>query len=251
MSFSKSGRSVAYIDYPDLTLWRANSDGSEKTQITFSPLQVEGFSWSPDEKWLALRARAPGENWMIHLVPSQGGDVQLMTPSEAEQGIPTWSADGRSIAFGDVPSTFGKASGTEVIHILDVNTHKLSELPGSRLLWSTRWSPDGKSIAALTIKDQRLMLYDLTTKKWRSTQAKDVNNATWSNDSKYIYFDTEGSDRALRRVSMADGHVDQLASLHTYPNLAYGWSGVTPDNSPLILRNLGTYEIYSLALESR
>jgi hypothetical protein len=45
--------------------------------------------------------------------------------------------------------------------------------------------------------------------------------------------------------------VDQLTSLHAYPNLAWWWSGVTPDNSPLILRNLGANEIYSLILEFR
>ena len=251
VSFSKSGRSVAYIDYPDLTVWRANSDGSQKTQITFSPLQVDGFSWSPNEKWLALRARTQGKPWMIYLVPSNGGDIQLMMPTETEQGVPTWSANGRSIAFGDVPLVFGKASGAEVIHIWDGNSHKLSELPGSRGLWTARWSPDGRFLAALTIERQRLMLYDFGTKRWRPTKAENVNNPTWSGDGRYIYFDTEGGDRALRRVSVADGRVDQLASLHSYPNLAWWWSGVTPDNSPLILRNLGITEIYSLTLESR
>jgi Tol biopolymer transport system component/DNA-binding winged helix-turn-helix (wHTH) protein len=251
VSFSKSEHSVAYINYPDQTLWRANSGGAEKTQITFAPLQVDGFSWSPNEQWFALRARAPGKPWMIYLVPSQGGDAQLIMPGEAEQGVPTWSEDGRSIAFGDVPSVFGKSSGTEAIHIFDLNTRKLTELPGSRGLWTARWSPNGKSLAALTIEGQQLMLYDFGTKKWRTTRAENVNNPTWSHDGKYIYFDTEGDDRALRRVLVADGHVDQLTSLHAYPNLAWWWSGVTPDNSPLILRNLGANEIYSLILEFR
>jgi Tol biopolymer transport system component/DNA-binding winged helix-turn-helix (wHTH) protein len=251
VSFSKSGQSVAYINYSDQTLWRANSDGSRKTQITFSPLQVDGFSWSPDEKWFALRARTPGVPWMIHLIPTQGGDARLLMPSDTEQGVPTWSADGKSIAFSDVPPIFGKSSGAEVIHLLDVKTHKLSELPGSRGLWTARWSPNGTSLAALTIDGQRLLLYDVGTKKWRPTKAEHVNNPTWSHDAKYIYFDTEGDNRALCRVRVADGHVDQLTSLRAYPNLAWWWSGVTPANSPLILRNLGTNEIYSLMLEFR
>lgn len=251
ISFSKSGRWVAYINYPDQTLWRANSDGSEKTQLTFSPLEVDGLSWSPNEKWFALRARNPGENWMIHLVPSQGGEVKLIVPIETEQGVPTWSPDGRCIAFGDVPSSFGHSSGTEAIHLLDLNTHTVSELPRSSGLWTARWSPDGKSLAALTIEQGQLKIYDFTTKKWRLTNAKHVNNPNWSHDGKYIYFDTDGQDRALRRVRVADGQVDQLTSLHAYPNLAWWWSGLAPDDSPLILRNLGTNEIYSLALETR
>src|SRR5258708_3062439 len=105
-------------------------------------------------------------------------------------------------------------------------------------------------MTALTIDGQRLMIYDFTTKKWRPTKATNVNNLTWSNDCRYIYFDTEGDDRALRRVSVVDGHVEQFTSLNTYPDLASWWSGVTPDNFPMILRDLGTNEIYSLTLQS-
>lgn len=212
---------------------------------------MDGLSWSPDEKWLALRARNPDKPWTIYLVSSDGGDAKPLIPSDTEQGVPTWSADGRSIAFSDVPLVFGKASGTEVIHLFDVNSHKLSELPGSLGLWTVRWSPDGRSLCALTIDGQRLKLYDFTTKKWRPTRAEKVDNPTWSADGKYIYFDTEGDDRALRRLRVADGRVDELTSLHTYPDLAYGWSGLAPDNSPLILRNLGTTEIFALTLDSR
>ena len=250
VSFSKSGKSVAYIAYPDLTVWRADADGSNKSQITFSPLEVDGLSWSPDEKWLALRARTAGHPWMVYLVPSQGGDVRLLLPSETEQGVPTWSADGKKIAFGDVPEVFGKASGNELIHILDLDTHALSELPGSEELWTARWSPDGRFLAALTIAGQRLMLYDFKKKRWRPTRAEKVDNPSWSGDDKYIYFDTEGDNRVLCRLNVADGQVSQIVSLRDYSRLAQGWSGVAPDNSPLILRNLGTAEIYSLALES-
>ena len=251
VSFSKSGHSVAYIDYRDRSIWRANADGSQKFQITFPPFEVDGLAWSPDEKTLALRGRIPGKPWNIYLVPSTGGEYKALIPGNTEQGIPTWSADGTRIAFGDVPREFSKPSGGEAIHILELNNHARSEVPESRGLWSSRWSPDGHSLSALTIEEQRLMLYDFTTKKWRSTDAKAVNNPTWSSDSKYIYFDTNIHDQALRRVRVADGHVDLLTRLHAYPDLAWWWSGVTPDNSPLILRNLGSTEIYSLALEYR
>lgn len=100
VSFSKSGDSVAYIDYPDLTVWKANPDGSGKSQITFPPFEADGLSWSPDEKWLTLRGRTRGKPWNIYLIPSSGGEVKALSPSEADQGIPSWSSDGSSIAFG-------------------------------------------------------------------------------------------------------------------------------------------------------
>lgn len=249
VTFSKSGHSVAYISYPEQTLWRANADGSKKEQITFAPLQVDGFDWSPDEKWFALRARTPGNPYVIYRVSSHGGEVQRMMPSKIEQGVPTWSPDGKAIAFGDVPEDFGKPSGWEAIHVFDLKTQKLSEVRGSVGLWTARWSPDGALLATLTIENQRLMLYDFTKQKWRATNAHHVNNLNWSRNSKYIYYDSTG-DRALYRIGVADGQVEQLKSLRDYPNLAWWWSGLAPDGSPLILRNLGTNQIYSLVLES-
>jgi Tol biopolymer transport system component len=250
VGFAKSGRKFAYIAFPDSTVWRANADGTKKTQITFAPLQVDGFSWSPDEDQLALRARTPGEPWRIYLIPSLGGTPQLLVPAETEQGVPTWSPDGKEIAFGDVPSVFGKPSGQEVIHIFELSTHKLTDLPGSRGLWTARWSPDGRFIAALTIIGQRLMLYDVRKKRWRQTAADKINNPSWSTDSKYVYFDTNGHDRRIFRVGIYDGHATQLADLNGYPRLAASWSGLAADNSPMILRDLGTTEIYSMSLES-
>jgi Tol biopolymer transport system component/DNA-binding winged helix-turn-helix (wHTH) protein len=249
--FSKSGHSVAYVDYRDKTVWRANADGSQKTQITFPPMEADGLAWSPDEKTLAFRGLTPGKRPVIYSVPSSGGDVSVVFPSKTEQGIPTWSDDGDRIAFGDVPPVYGKALGGEAIHILELRSHALTELPNSRGLWSSRWSPDGRYLSALTINGQLLKLYDFKEKKWRSTEAEAVENATWSSDSRYIYFNGNSRGPALFRLRAADRHVDLLISLKTYPNLAVPWSGVAPDNSPLILRNLGNTEVYSLALTYR
>ena len=251
VTFSNSGRSVAYISYPDLTVWRANPDGSGKTQITFAPFEANGLSWSPDDRWLAFRGRTAGNPWKIYLTPSSGGKPESLIPGQTEQAIPTWSPDGTRIAFGDVPPIHGKATGTETIHILDLKNHTVSDLPGSQGLWTARWSPDGRFLSAMAIEGGRLMLYDFKTKKWRSTQATTINNPTWSRDSKYIYYDLEGTIKALRRVSAADGHVDDLVRLDGFPLLSWWWSGVAPATSPLVLRNLGTSEIYSLTLATR
>ena len=75
---------------------------------------------------------------------------------ETEQGVPTWSPGSTRLCLGDVPAAFGKPSGTEVIHVFDLSLRKLSHLPGSRGLWTSRWSRDGRYISALTIEGQKL-----------------------------------------------------------------------------------------------
>src|ERR1700752_4548396 len=39
--------------------------------------------------------------------------IRPLDPRRIEQGTPTWSSDGGSVAFGDVPDQYGNRSGTE------------------------------------------------------------------------------------------------------------------------------------------
>src|SRR5262249_29807494 len=108
VTYSRSAKNVAYISVPDLTVWRANSNGSEKKQITFAPLEADGLAWSPDERLLAIRARTPGKNWQIYLVPAEGGQPRQLVGDAEEKGVPSWSPDSNYIVFGEVSPHFGK-----------------------------------------------------------------------------------------------------------------------------------------------
>src|SRR5271169_1869187 len=47
-TFSRDGKWVAYASYPDHTLWRSRSDGSERLQLTYPPMRVRFPYISPD-----------------------------------------------------------------------------------------------------------------------------------------------------------------------------------------------------------
>jgi Tol biopolymer transport system component len=254
VSFSPDRRSVAYISFPENNLWVARADGSGPRQLTFPPLEVTGLAWSPDGSQLALRAGIPKMHQKIHIIPAAGGTPEPLVADDVEQGMPSWSRDGRQLVFGDVPPVFGQPDGTEVLHRLDVATKTMSTVPGSRGLWTSRWSPDGRYISALTIEQSRrqsLQLFDVEKQEWRSTDADHVNAPTWSRDSKYIYYDTEGARRVLRRVRVSDGSVEQIADISTYPLAHYGWSGLSLDGSPLVLGNKYDVEIYAFDVDRR
>jgi serine/threonine protein kinase len=59
VSFSRDGQWVAYIAFPEGTLWRSKTDGSERVQLTFRPLEVGLPTWSPDGSQIAFAARPP------------------------------------------------------------------------------------------------------------------------------------------------------------------------------------------------
>jgi Tol biopolymer transport system component len=138
------------------------------------------------------------------------------------------------------------------IRLMDLKTRKVTTLQGSEGLYSPRWSPDGRYIAALRAGPETLMLFDLSTQKWTELGRTTVGFPSWSRDSRYIYFDSHGEDRAFYRLRIIDHKLERVVSLSNV-RLAglFPWTGLTPDNSPLLLRDVGTQEIYALDWEAR
>ena len=133
------------------------------------------------------------------------------------------------------------------IQVIDLRTHRVSALPGSEGLFSPRWSPDGRYIAALPTSGDQLLLFDRTTAKWTELCKLLTGYPSWSRDSKYIYFDSPQGEPAFCRVRISDHKLERLVGLKNL-RLAgtYAWTGLAPDDSPLLLRDTGTQEIYAL-----
>ena len=252
VDFSRDGKWTAYEAFPESTLWRSKVDGSEKLQLTSPPMQVYQPRWSPDGKQIAFMGQLPGKPWKIYIVSADGGNPQQAMPGERNEGDPTWSPDGNSIAFGRLPFLEPSTTGSAAIHLLDLRTEKVSTVPGSEGLWSPRWSPDGRYIAADTRDAEYLMLFDFTTQKW--TELAKINSGfpCWSRDSKYIYSDTFGTTSGFFRIRIGDRKLDSVTSLKDLRR-AFGtmqpWAGLAPDNSPLLVRDIGTQEIYALDVD--
>jgi Tol biopolymer transport system component len=124
-------------------------------------------------------------------------------------------------------------------------------LPGAEGKISARWSPDGRYIAAHYAG--KMWLYDVTSQKWEELGELSPNYPQWSHDGKYIYFSTLG-DAALFRVRIADRKVEQVASLKDIRRTGSAgmgwWMGLAPDDSPLVLRDIGSVDIYALEWET-
>ena len=96
-----------------------------------------------------------------------------------------------------------------------------------------------------------IKVFDTRLRTWRAlTNAHRVNEPSWSHDSRFIYYDTEATAPALRRVRIEDGTVENLIDLANYP-LATQWSGLTPGDSPMVLHFNGTQNLYALKLGTR
>jgi Tol biopolymer transport system component len=254
LDFSRDGRWVTYTSYPEQALWRCRVDGSDRLQLTYSPVFAGLPRWSPDGTQIAYIDAQPGRPWKAFLISSQGGTPQEMLSETHTQADETWSPDGKKLAFGRTQLT-GRSEPL-AIQIVDLATRQLSPIPGSTNLFSPRWSPDGQYLAAITADSQKLLLYSFKTQKWSDwvTEPGAIGFPNWSRDGTYLYYDNTFTDRpTFRRVKVGQTRSELLADLkdlHRYDSPTAGaWSGIAPDGSALFARDLGTSEIYALDLD--
>jgi serine/threonine protein kinase/Tol biopolymer transport system component len=251
LDFSRDGEWVAYNDASDGTMWRSKVDGTQKLQLVFPPMSAYLPRWSPDGKQLAFFGHPPGEPWQIYIVPAAGGTPELVYRTATNLADPTWSPDGKSLAFG------GNSLNNQgsAVYILDLKTRTATKLPGSDGLYSPRWSPDGRYIAAIPLDSLKIMLFDLNNQKWTECAKIFVAYPTWSRDSRYIYFDGSlDNEEGYFRVRIADGKLERIFSLKGFQAAsgAFGnWTGIAPDESPLLVRDASIQEIYALDWDTR
>jgi serine/threonine protein kinase/Tol biopolymer transport system component len=242
--FSRDGQWMAYVSYPEGILWRSKPDGSEKIQLSSPPLFTALPRWSPDGKHLTFYNYSVGKPGQIYLVSAGGGSPQQLLPEDPEpKQDPDWSPDGNRIVFGSVPADINSA-----LRVLDLTTHHVSVLPGSRGLFSPRWSPDGRYIVAMPADSLSLALFDFETQKWSQLAKVRAAFPNWSRDGQYVYFLRWLDNPAVLRVRISDGKVEEVSDLSNLPTTGSigPWLGLDSDDSPLVLKDIGTQDIYSL-----
>jgi len=251
LDFSRDGQWIVYVSYPQNTLWRSRIDGSDHLQLTFPPMgSVVNPKWSPDGRFIVF-TEWNFPNSKIYLVPADGGAPLLLLAGDFLPGNPTWSPDGKSIAYSGA-----YLSPQTEIRILDLDSKHSRTIPGSQHKFSSRWSPDGRFLVALSDDVKRLFLYNFETALWKELflpTKGSIGWPTWSHDSHYLYLTWNGMPY---RLQIPDGRAELAADIRaidrTSPVYAAGdWFGLTHDDRILVLRNRGTDELYALDLEYR
>jgi serine/threonine protein kinase/Tol biopolymer transport system component len=257
LAFSKNGEWVTFTSFPDGTLWRCKVDGTELLQLTFPPLRVLLPRWSPDGKQIAFNAFVADTDrkWGIYLISSNGGTPQPILPSREGQVDVNWFPDGNSVIFGSYGVT------NMPIYTFNLQTEKVSNLPGSNGLYSPRISPDGRYVVALTSRPpHKLMLLDISTQKWTEVVGSEGVYPSWSRDGKYVYFRESpfggcgpGHSPRILRLRVGDRQVENVVEEKDVGRMTTGtitpWLGLAPDDSLLFARDIGTVEIYALDVD--
>ena len=250
LDFSADGKWATYVAVPDGTLWRCRADGSDRRQLTSAPDRTALPRWSPDGSQIAYVSMQLGKPWKISTISRDGGSAQDILVENHGQIDANWSSDGSQIMFG-----YLRVEGGGNIRVVKLGTHEVKTVPGSDGLFSPRWSPDGRYIAALSIDNTKVMLFDYKTQKWSKwleEAAGAVSYPVWSADSKYIYFDDLVTDEeSMRRVKVGSRHTEKvlkLEGIERYPGPFGLWSGRMPDGSSMFIRDRSAQEVYQLSV---
>ena len=198
---------------------------------------------------LAFHSNRDG-NWNIYVMNPDGSDQTRLTDHPAVDSWPSWSPDGRRIAFISSRDDPNPNDDDRIVEIYVMNSDGSDQ---TRLTndsaWHSlpRWSPDGRRIAFQSYRDGNWEIYVMNEDGLGQTRLTDNSvpdgRPTWSPDSQRIAFYSTIDENAEIYVVNADGS-DQ-ANLTN--NAANDWSpSWSPDGRRIAFHSHrdGNSEIY-------
>ena len=254
VSYSKDGEWIAYITFPDRTLWRSRADGSQRIQLTSHPLLASHPDWSPDGKQIVFDGWTQAQPWRLYVASSEGGRPRELLAGKGQQARPIWSPDGKSIAY-EIYERSPAGGGATTIHVFRPASQQDVKLPGPEGLLSPAWSPDGNYLAAVGEQQHELMLFNFAAQKWtKLMQGALLTAPTWRNDTKSLFVqDLLEPGQPIYRVRLSDGARERLVDFG--PLLRSGvqrcsFVGLSPLGDPIasVVRSSNDIEALDLDL---
>jgi len=238
-ALSPDGKQIVFLSSRDLfsiDMYLADAKtGQIKTKLIktavdphFESLQFikSSGSWDAEGKRFVLAAITRGKP-VLSIVNVEKGkrDKEVVFPQLGEILNPTWSPDGRFIAFSAL------VGGLTDIFMYDLEEDKLEKMTDDAYAdLYPAWSPDGNTIAFVTdrfstdlsilsIGNYELALWDKETGDIKKVpgfrNAKNIN-PQWSPDSKSLYFlsDQNGITNVYR-IDLGSQKILQVTNLYT------------------------------------
>jgi eukaryotic-like serine/threonine-protein kinase len=97
-----------------------------------------------------------------------------------------------------------------------------------------------------------LVLFDFQMQTWTELAKGVFGYPNWSNDGQYVYVLDSRGKGAVLRIRISDHTVQQVVDLKNFISVgSYGTSSaLTSDDSPVLLRDAGTQDVYALDWEA-
>ncbi len=251
---------------PASEIYVMDADGGNLRRLTNDPGSDSAPSWSPDGKWIVFVSDRDGHvdanGWPtseIYVMDADGGNPRNLTNSPERDSSPSWSPDGKRIAFESDRDAGREDPHNYEIYVMDAdgnNPQNLTNSPEEDRYPS--WSPDGRRIVFSAVRDGHFKNnLDITSEIYvmdadggnqqRLTENRNNDwNPVWSPDGKRIAFDADRKGDFVKfdiYVMDADGGNQQKLTNHRAWDGSPTWS---PDSKRIAFYSLrdGNAEIY-------
>ena len=209
----------------------------------------------PPGRRTASGSRTPTGN-ELYRVSVDSGSPEKLTSEGFTEVLPSWSPDGKSIYFNDYP-----IAGHLRIRILDLETRKVSTMPGSDGYYAPSWSPDGQYLAGIQNPPKSLAIYSVKTRQWKQLKlfAHDWGFFVWAPDSKSLYLMQGPLEAAtdeqpgIYRLTVPDGKWELFAKFTEFNPLLNGaqdFLSITPEGNLAAMSDASVTQIYRMKWEN-
>ena len=262
--WSPDGRYLAFLsgrqEGKGAQVWLLDRRGGEAQRVTQLRGGVSEFAWSPDSKKLALVVDEETDSLLkkdtaehktpkpivinrynfkrdvagylgtkrshLSLFDLATRKVETLTSGLDDDGTPSWSPDGRMIAFVRGPIAEPERSRDDDVYVIEARAgatpKRLTDFVGPDG-GRPAWSPDGKWLVFFRGDEPKYQAYNLSkltivpsdgsAPARVLTEALDrpLSNAQFSADGKSVYvLLSDDREQQLARVRVADGSVERL-----------------------------------------
>ena len=173
-SWSPDGKRIAFVSRRDghfigegglsSEIYVMDADGGNQQNLTDNDFYDTHPSWSPDGERIAFASRRDGHfigegglSSEIYVMDADGKNTRRLTNNRKSDWSPSWSSDGKWIAF----RSDRKGDGVNYeIYVMDADGGNLRRLTNNRKSdFSPSWSSDGKRIVFSSYRDGNGEIY--------------------------------------------------------------------------------------------